>query len=116
MGEECQAGYMISFKGELPPAWRSRWEELKAKANRSFDWMREDSELERVFDKHVYDKGLKALMPVIKGLTRILPSDRLPAAEALRRVQQLRSELVSSDSDSDESAPEGSDNIFECVN
>ena len=93
MGEEFQAKSMISFTGELPPEWASRWEEFKNKATRPFDLIHEDqtSVLQQNFDKHVNDEDLKRLVPVIRGLTRMLPSDRTSADEALRLLQRITS-------------------------
>ncbi len=45
------------------------------------------SKLEERFEKDVQDPSLKPLLPVIKGLMRMLPSDRISASQALDLLQ-----------------------------
>jgi serine/threonine-protein kinase SRPK3 len=78
---------MIDFAGELPPEWQPKWEQLKLDAKRDSkpgeDQQISKSRLERKFNEHVHEPELKGLLPVIKGLTRFLPSDRISASQAL---------------------------------
>jgi hypothetical protein len=42
------------------------------------------SELEKRFEKYVTEERLKSLLPIIRGLMRFRPEDRISAEEALR--------------------------------
>jgi hypothetical protein len=42
------------------------------------------SELEERFEKYVTEASLKPLLPIIRGLMRFRPGDRISAEEALR--------------------------------
>jgi serine/threonine-protein kinase SRPK3 len=82
---------MIDFVGELPPEWQPRWEQLRLDARGDFE-LRENrqlsrSRLEERFDEHIHEPELKVLLPVIKGLTRFLPSDRISASQALDLIR-----------------------------
>ena len=82
---------MIDFAGELPREWRPKWEQLRLGAGGEFG-LREkgqllESKLERNFRENVHEPELKALLPVIKGLTRFLPSDRISASQALDLIK-----------------------------
>lgn len=62
------------------------------------------SRLEQKFDGRAQEPGLKVLLPVIKGLTRFLPSDRISASLAIdlirdKRVNAQHSEASGEDSD-----------------
>ncbi|KAK5214622.1 hypothetical protein LTR72_012222 [Exophiala xenobiotica] len=85
---------MIDAVRELPPEWESKWEQMKSDAaargksgagkwKQSSDWR-----LERQFDKHVQEPELNALLPVIQGLTNLLPSDRVSASQALQLIRK----------------------------
>lgn len=84
---------MIEVFGELPPEWESKWQQMRSDAaargdpgagkwEKSLDWR-----LERQFDKHVQEPELKAFLPVIQGLTHLLPSDRISASQALQLIR-----------------------------
>ncbi|KAI9676538.1 MAG: hypothetical protein M1817_000697 [Caeruleum heppii] len=83
---------MIDFVGELPPEWLPKWNELKldgkgdfhATANRQ---QLSGSRLERRFEERVHEAELKILLPVIRGLTRFSPSDRISASQALDLIK-----------------------------
>jgi hypothetical protein len=47
------------------------------------------SKLEQKFHDRVHDPSLKVLLPVIKGLMKFLPSDRMEASEALQLLDSL---------------------------
>ena len=40
------------------------------------------SNLEQEFDEEVYNQALKPLLPVLRGLLRFLPEDRISASQA----------------------------------
>lgn len=69
--------------------WRLMREEYLAKltfrADESFL-----SKLEQSFDEKVPEKSLKLFLPVIHGLMRFMPSDRISASQALDLVKVLR--------------------------
>lgn len=46
-----------------------------------------DLQLEKQFEKHVHEPKLKRFYPVIKGLTRLMPSDRITASQALQLIR-----------------------------
>jgi serine/threonine-protein kinase SRPK3 len=82
---------MIDFVGELPSEWQPKFEQLRLDARGDFG-LRENgqlskSRLERSFDENVHEPELKVLLPVIKGLTRFLPSDRISASQALDLIR-----------------------------
>ena len=83
---------MIDFAGELPPEWQPKWEQLRLGARGDFELGENGqfsgSRLEQTFDEHVHELELKVLLlPVMKGLTRFLPSDRVSASQALDLVR-----------------------------
>src|SRR5271154_4910328 len=82
---------MIDFVGELPPEWQPKWEQLRLDAKGDFklgaNRQLSRSRLEQMFDKYVHEPELKGLLPVIKGLTRFLPSDRISASQALELIR-----------------------------
>ena len=99
---------MIDFVGELPPEWEPKWEQLRLDAGGDFklgeNGQLSGSRLERRFDELVHEPELKGLLPVIKGLTRFLPSDRISASEALDLIRDncanaQHSEVSDDDSD-----------------
>ena len=82
---------MIDFFGELPPEWQPKWEQLKLDARGDID-LRENgqllgSRLEQKFNEHIHAPELKVLLPVINGLTRFLPPDRISASQALDLIK-----------------------------
>jgi serine/threonine-protein kinase SRPK3 len=82
---------MIDFVGELPPEWQPKWEQLKLDAGGDFELgengQLSGSRLEQEFNEHVHEPELKGFLPVIKGLTRFLPSDRISASQALDLIR-----------------------------
>lgn len=82
---------MIDFVGKLPPEWQPKWEQLKLDARGDFELGESTqlsrSRLEQDFDEHVHEPELKALLPVIEGLTKFLPSDRISASQALDLIK-----------------------------
>ena len=84
---------MIDFVGELPPEWQPKWEQLRLDAGGNFELGQNNlfsgSRLEQRFDEHVHEPELKVLLPVIRGLTRFLPSDRISASQALDLIGDI---------------------------
>ena len=82
---------MIDFVGELPPEWQPKWEQLRLDAGEDFELGENGqfsrSRLEQMFDEHAHEAELKVLLPVIKGLTSFLPSDRISASQALDLIR-----------------------------
>lgn len=84
---------MIGFVEDLPKEWQKAWEMIQQNSGRK---LRTDysstrgtsscykSKLELRFDEMVEEPKLTALLPVIQGLIRFLPSTRISAEEALR--------------------------------
>ena len=84
---------MVDFAGELPTQWKPRLEQFRFEAGplSSGDYgyepeIREEIKLERLFEKKLPDKNLEVFLPVIKGLTRLLPSQRVCAKEAIQWI------------------------------
>ena len=82
---------MIDFAGELPREWWPKWEQLRLGAGGDFGKREQgqllEAKLERDFRENVHEPELKALLPVIKGLTMFLPSDRMSALQALDQIK-----------------------------
>ena len=55
---------------------------------------RADLRLERQFERHVHERKLSGLCPVIQDLTKFLPSDRISASEALQLIRDNCDETV----------------------
>ncbi|KAG8163084.1 hypothetical protein KVR01_007562 [Diaporthe batatas] len=84
---------MIGFIEDLPDEWKGKWRKMKEESEESYDDVDPDSHwLEKRFDELVQDPrdpSLRPLLPVIKGLMRFRPSDRLSAAQALELVPEI---------------------------
>jgi serine/threonine-protein kinase SRPK3 len=98
---------MIDFVGELPPEWQPKWEQLRLDARGDFG-LREKGQLsrprlERRFDEYVHEPELKVFLPVIKGLTRFLPSDRISASQALDLIRDECANAQHSEASDDDS-------------
>ena len=83
---------MIDVFGELPPVWEPKWKQMRSEATARGDpgagnWKQlPDWRLEKQFDRDVHERELKGLLPVIQGLTKLLPSDRISASKALQLI------------------------------
>ena len=56
--------------------------------------------LQRTFsDKKLVEESLEPLLPVIEGLMRFIPKNRMPASDALARVRTLRENLINLEGD-----------------
>jgi serine/threonine-protein kinase SRPK3 len=98
---------MIDFVGELPPEWQPKWEQLRLDAGGDFkigeNEQLSESRLEQRFNEHVHEPELKVLLPVIKGLTRFLPSDRISASQALDLIRDKCANTQHSEASDDDS-------------
>lgn len=87
---------MIDFVGDLPPEWQSKADQirldkkdcLQPKASHHPMGVR----LQPMFDEFEPDSELQILLPVIQGLTRFLPADRISASQALALIEENRGE------------------------
>ena len=90
--ESVLIAQMIGFVEDLPQQWREAWEATPTNAplplmddpDNSGDDLHQISKLQSRFDELVNDAELMPLVPIIRGLMRFLPSERLTAAEALK--------------------------------
>ena len=82
---------MIDFAGDLPPEWQPKWEQLRLDARGDIESGEMGrllgSRLEHRFNEHVHEPELQVLLPVMKGLIRFLPSDRISAPDALDLIR-----------------------------
>ncbi|MCJ1263439.1 hypothetical protein MMC22_003309 [Lobaria immixta] len=88
---------MIELLGELPPEWQPKWEQLKLDGRKDVKLFklgdkcdRSGPTLDQEFHENaekVHEPELMILLPVIKGLIRYLPSDRISAAQALDMIR-----------------------------
>jgi len=106
-GMDTLVASMIDFVGELPPEWQPKWEQLKLDARRDFEGgengQLSGSRLEQRFDEQVHEPELKVLLPVMKGLTRFLPSDRISASQALDLIRDPCANAQHSEASDDDS-------------
>lgn len=90
LGDEAELiAQMIGFVEDLPLQWRQKWEAIQTRSTYSFPDvynaanLHQASKLQSRFCELVNDAELMRLVPIIRGLMRFLPSERLTAAEAL---------------------------------
>lgn len=65
------------------------------------------SKLERKFDEKVQDERLKSLLPVIQGLMRFKPSDRISISQALDLVKAIPGETENEETENEETDEDG---------
>ncbi|KAI9373398.1 kinase-like protein [Aspergillus egyptiacus] len=87
---------MVSFVGCLPGEWKQEWEQMKTESG---DVIEETevppgSELKRRFNEGGHDPELACLMPLIQGLIKFQPKNRLTAAEALELLYNQIDDVV----------------------
>jgi hypothetical protein len=81
--------------GDLPPKWERQWEQMRAdgaaKGSRmDAEWVPHTKyRVEKQFDEEVHEPELKGLLPVIQGLTKLLPEDRISASRALQLLSTI---------------------------
>lgn len=83
--EDVLIAQMINFVEELPMEWQTTWQAIQGSSRRSFPTSETttDFRLDRQFHERVGEPELMPLLPVIRGLMRLLPSNRLSAGEAM---------------------------------
>ncbi|KAM3484447.1 hypothetical protein MY8738_002136 [Beauveria namnaoensis] len=81
------AAQMIDFVEDLPPEWEEAWQKLKAKLSFSLSPVLE-SKLVTMFTDRVPDKESAPLLPVIQGLVRFRPAERMSARAALQLLPE----------------------------
>lgn len=81
---------MINFVEELPVEWTAEWERLKNNSGRKWEDIpgTESSKLEARFKQKAIDTSLMPLLPIMQGLMRFRPSDRISAVEALQLLDR----------------------------
>ncbi len=90
---------MLDVFGDLPPEWESKWKKMRSDAAAGDYKPSADSRLETQFDKYVHEPELKAFLPVIQGLTKFLPLDRISASQTLEVVRNIEYNEDSTDSE-----------------
>lgn len=96
----AMAEMWMTFTGQdLPLDWMLVFEQLKLDeaadpTSSLHEQTEEEREKERLemsidsqFEEKLHDKHLKILLPVIKGLMQLLPSDRISASQALEMIE-----------------------------
>ncbi|KAL6713257.1 hypothetical protein ACLMJK_008722 [Lecanora helva] len=83
---------MIDLAGELPTEWQPEWAEIRqrfATERQGKTRVRKyvPPPLAAMFDEKVQDEILKPLLPVIQGLMKFRPSDRITIPQALELVR-----------------------------
>ncbi|PWY94241.1 kinase-like protein [Aspergillus sclerotioniger CBS 115572] len=88
----CSA-QMIGFIEKLPIEWQPVWQHMRSdsKFAMQVDETCNASKLDEIFYTNVSDPALAPLLPVIKGLLRFMPSDRMEASKALDLLQSMTS-------------------------
>lgn len=85
--DEVLVAQMIGFVEALPEEWTEQWIEMRDKSTYHKPLPKsegkQNTDLEREFAESTVDPALAVLLPVIQGLMRFRPSDRLSASEAL---------------------------------
>ena len=85
---------MIGVFGDIPPKWQPKWEQMRAESaakgsSVDIEWVPSTKyRLEKQFQEEIHDPELKNLLPVIQGLTKILPEDRMSASQALQLLRR----------------------------
>ncbi|KAK5043116.1 hypothetical protein LTR13_000887 [Exophiala sideris] len=94
---------MIEFAGELPQEWQQKHEQLRNDAERDFSGRSQGerkppgSALEEKFPLYVPEPELQVLLPIIKGLTKLNPSNRMSAGQALFLIGMPHEECYATD-------------------
>lgn len=88
-------GEMIGFVDELPEKWQQKWYEMRQASQyraalNELEGLQK-GELAKRFKKHEDDAKLAILLPVIQGLMRLDPAERLSASEALDLLRRKAS-------------------------
>ncbi|KFY54919.1 hypothetical protein V497_07347 [Pseudogymnoascus sp. VKM F-4516 (FW-969)] len=81
---------MIEFLGEIPPEWKVQFDNLRIDFKRQpllEGDLRVDRGLEYKFRHQVQEEMLQPLLPVIQGLMKFRPSERISALQALELIR-----------------------------
>ncbi|KFY81229.1 hypothetical protein V500_11609 [Pseudogymnoascus sp. VKM F-4518 (FW-2643)] len=81
---------MIEFIGDLPPEWKPSFDNLRIDFKRQpllEGDLRVDRGLEYKFKHQIHEEMLQPLLPVIQGLMRFRPTERISAQQALEMVR-----------------------------
>ncbi|OBT78603.1 CMGC/SRPK protein kinase [Pseudogymnoascus sp. 05NY08] len=81
---------MIEFVGDLPPEWKPSFNHLRIDFKRQpllEGDLRVDRGLEYKFKHQIHEKKLQPLLPVIQGLMRFRPSERISPQQALEMMR-----------------------------
>ncbi|KAK9426952.1 kinase-like protein [Lipomyces doorenjongii] len=88
---------MIDFVEKLPTEWQQKWDNTQRDSECAWEPLTKlsllgngqlsQSKLEQKFDIRVHEQTLKPLLPVIQGLMRFMPSDRISASQALDLIR-----------------------------
>ncbi|KAK9242163.1 kinase-like domain-protein [Lipomyces tetrasporus] len=83
---------MIDFVEKLPSEWQENWNHMQRHPVCVWEPFTRNgqllqSKLEQKFHERVHEQTLKALLPVIQGLMRFMPSDRISASQALDLIR-----------------------------
>ncbi|KAF2666344.1 hypothetical protein BT63DRAFT_416729 [Microthyrium microscopicum] len=78
---------------ELPEEWETKWAQMQEEAGREPHTIPRGSDersvLEQKFHDGIHDPSLRQLLPIIKGLMRFRPSDRMEASSALELLESF---------------------------
>lgn len=82
---------MINLIEELPTEWQPKLDKIKETYGRAGepDTYNEPNELKSRFHTRIQDPSLKKLFPVLEGLMRLRPADRIEASVALELVDLI---------------------------
>ncbi|KAK4154909.1 kinase-like domain-containing protein [Chaetomidium leptoderma] len=91
-GMDSLVAQMIHFVEDLPVEWLPEWERMKEGSVYNWahipDSMPRKSKLEVIFERGVPEESLKRLFPIIQGLMRFRPEERMSAEAALRLLDE----------------------------
>ncbi|KAH8808513.1 kinase-like domain-containing protein [Xylogone sp. PMI_703] len=107
---------MIDLVGPLPAEWIPKWAQMKINSTLTPSTLASENpisspdRLETKFNAQVHTPALKVLLPVIQGLLRFRPSDRISASEALALLQSEGEQGDVEDSELEEGEDNDEDN------
>ncbi|KAJ4163581.1 hypothetical protein LMH87_005302 [Akanthomyces muscarius] len=111
LGHDCHlVDSMIDLIGALPSEWEPQWQQIREASGCPVESSRDanptTTELETDFRERVPEPQLAVLLPVLQGLMRFRPEDRISARDALALLDQGNSKDASGSSGADESSNE----------
>lgn len=90
--DDVLVAQMIYFVEELPIEWQQKWDDMRSQSGRDYSLPDEKPsrfKLEQKFDDRIHEQALKRLLPVIQGLMRFMPSNRILASQALDMISSI---------------------------